>query len=449
MAYSADYPDTIFTVLRAALLCGPQINNMFSDMWSRKLSALPMGRNPYNQLIHETDMGEAMHRCLTLDLPGVYNVCADDALAIRAMFKAAGVKIIRVPAGLLKRVLNLLFVLRLESVSQGWVSLSEYTIYGLSDKFKRAATWQPRYTSEETFNQYLVARKQDERSSLKHIFLTWLYQTPRAVRLGLGSLNALLFLITKSSWLRELMPMTSPARNTMTYLPINKVMGQGGVTVVPIHETIGETGGEVLPSQILHEMIDLCSYHRVMDQCICRSGFDCQNFTHDIGCLFMGETASKLPPGLGRRVSREMAHQHVERAMGVGLVPMIGKVNIDNLGFLTPDTGKLLSVCFCCHCCCMMGYYKHDAAHLKKLFKPVEGLQVILNEKCTGCGACVGTCIFDNIFEQNGRITHGDHCVGCGRCEATCQLGGVTLILDDPEYPQKVIARIKSHVEIS
>ncbi len=58
-------------------------------------------------------------------------------------------------------------------------------------------------------------------------------------------------------------------------------------------------------------------------------------------------------------MTREQAHAHVERAVEVGLVPMTGKVRVDNFIFLTPDEQKLLSVCFCCHCCSMMTSFKH------------------------------------------------------------------------------------------
>ncbi|MCP4750825.1 MAG: epimerase, partial [Proteobacteria bacterium] len=152
------HPDIVLTVIRAGLLCGPNIANMFSDLWSRKITALPLGRNSHNQLVHEEDMGDALHLALKKDLPGIFNVCADDALATRWMFKAAGAKALLLPVGLLKTVLNVMFKLRLEKVSQGWVSMAEYTIFGNCDKFKKASGWQPRYTSAEAFNDFLNQR---------------------------------------------------------------------------------------------------------------------------------------------------------------------------------------------------------------------------------------------------------------------------------------------------
>jgi len=443
-----DHPEITLTIMRVGLLCGPGINNMFSTLWSKKISALPMGRNSYNQLIHEEDLGEALDLAMKKDLSGIYNVCADDALPTRDMFKKAGVKILFVPAGLLKLIINVLFFLRIEKVSRGWVSLSEHTIYGICDKFKKAAGWEPRYSSAETFDHYLTARQRDRKDTLKQSFLTWLYTTPPITRLSLIGLNSSFFLIEKTPWLRNVMPMTNPMKNNMTYLPNSSNIVDNRSKTIQVNESAGEVVSEIIPLKILDELIEANTVHIIMDTCICRTGYDCKNFTNEIGCLFMGETAKKLPPGLGRQVSREAAHQHAKRASSIGLVPMVGKVNVDNLGFLTPDTRELLSVCFCCHCCCMMGYYKHDKTHLKKLFKPIEGIEVKTTENCIGCGSCVETCIFDNITNKDGVTVHGDHCVGCGRCEATCENGGVEIILSNPDYVEDVKDRIQSFIKM-
>ncbi len=442
-----DQPDIALTILRVGLLCGPNINNMFSALWSKKISALPMGRNSHNQLIHEKDLGDAFQLALKKEVPGIYNVCADDALATRWMFKKAGVTVLLVPATPLKVILNILFLLRLEKVSQGWVSLSEHTIYGLSDKFKEATGWQPKYSSRQAFEEFLTSRQRDARDSLRQSFLTKLYTSPLATKLSLSGLNVSFYLIEKTPWLKNVIPMTSPNKNNMTYLPNSRNIIDDTPRTVAVNESAGNISSEIIPRRILDDLIDVNSTHVIMDKCICRTGFKCQNFTNEIGCLFMGETAKKLPRGLGRKVTKEAAHQHVSRASEIGLVAMVGKVNVDNLGFLTPDTKELLSICFCCHCCCMMGFYKHDTEHLKKLFKPIEGIQVNTTYKCIGCGSCVETCIFDNIINKNGITFHLDNCSGCGRCEATCENGGVEIRLDNPNYVEDVKNRIGSFLK--
>ena len=61
----------------------------------------------------------------------------------------------------------------------------------------------------------------------------------------------------------------------------------------------------------------------------------------------------------GETHGEETALEHARKAIDLGLVPLTGKVRVDNFLMMTPDRDKLLTVCFCCHCCCMMGFYKH------------------------------------------------------------------------------------------
>ena len=156
--YAKKYPDIIFSVIRAALLFGPKIDNMFSKLFAMKLSALTPGVS-YNQYIHEDDLGEALHMAYMKDLPGAYNVGADDAISTRFAFKKAGVLILTLPAFLLRWLATIGFFLRIFPAGGGWVTLSRYTIFMNCEKFKFVTGWQPKWNSEATFNDFLNHRK--------------------------------------------------------------------------------------------------------------------------------------------------------------------------------------------------------------------------------------------------------------------------------------------------
>jgi len=154
------HPETILTVLRPALVFGPSVRNMFSAFYSAKITSLPLGASPHIQLIHEDDLGEAMYLCLINDLPGIYNIGANDAMSLKKSFRMAGVKIVPLPAFILKRLADIAFSLGLLPASSGWVSVSSYTIFSDNHKFKNATGWKPEYSSEETFVSYLDFHKQ-------------------------------------------------------------------------------------------------------------------------------------------------------------------------------------------------------------------------------------------------------------------------------------------------
>lgn len=288
----------------------------------------------------------------------------------------------------------------------------------------------------------------DRRSSLLQSLVTVVLQNPILSRPSLKTLHGLLFVIGKTPGLRMVWPWTDPKKNSMTYLPVARIE-PGPTFTLSVNEGIGGVATEILPLNILHDLIDRASHHVIADRCFCRVAHDCRNFTPEVGCIFMGETTTKLPPQLVRKATKEEAHKHAEKAVSLGLLPLTGKVNVDNTGFLTRDTKKLLSVCFCCHCCCMMGYFKHaPAAHLDRIFPPAEGISVRVTEACKGCGTCIETCIFDAVVIREGKAVHSERCRGCGRCVTNCPNQAVRMSMDNPSYRRDIFERIMSHVDV-
>jgi UDP-glucose 4-epimerase len=433
--FARSHPEITVTIIRAALLVGPRIDNMFSRLWSLKVTALPMGNTTHSQLIHEDDLGEALYLAHRKDLPGIFNVTADDAVTTNWCFETAGVTVIPLPRFLVKLIANVGFKLRLFPASGGWVSLSSHTVFGLSDKFKKAAGWEPNYTSEQAFLTYLRARERDldRRDDLYHVFLSWGSRQSPLLRVFLKGLDSV-FRLAKVPWIRSAHPWMAPEKNSISYLPIN--------------ESLRAPESEVLPQQVVLDFIEKASVHVVMDTCGCRTAHHCENFTNEIGCLFMGESALELPAGASRRITKEQALQHARKAIGLGLVPLTGKVRVDNFLMMMPDRNRLLTVCFCCHCCCMMRSYRHiPTEQLDQVISPIEGLSVEVTDDCIGCGTCVEYCIFDAIAIEDDVSVHNDHCRGCGRCATNCPQGAVKISVANPNAVADVERRIESYLE--
>lgn len=147
-----EHTDLNLVLLRPVLLAGPNINNMFSKLWELPISSLPMGSQAFSQFIHEEDLGEALYLALKKDIRGIYNVAADDAIPTKLCFTKSGCIIVPLPMFLIKVMAYVGFKLRLFPAGPGWASMGQYTIYSLSDKFKRDTGWKPKYTSMETFD---------------------------------------------------------------------------------------------------------------------------------------------------------------------------------------------------------------------------------------------------------------------------------------------------------
>jgi len=235
--------------------------------------------------------------------------------------------------------------------------------------------------------------------------------------------------------LRKMNPWLATTKNTMSFIPIN--------------ESIVSDSGAV-PLDIVHKLIDTASIYTVMTKCACRATWDCKSHDHSIGCLFMGETALTISPRTTTRINREEAHGHVERAVLNGLVPMIGKVKLDNFLFLEKDRGKLLSVCFCCDCCCILEALRYlPPDHLEAYMPGVEGVSIEVTDACSGCETCVAHCIYRAITIANGRAVHGDLCRRCGRCGRFCPNGAVKISLSSGrDSVKKAVHRISEMVDI-
>ena len=164
----------------------------------------------------------------------------------------------------------------------------------------------------------------------------------------------------------------------------------------------------------------------------------------------MGESVLDISPGLGRLVSKDEAHAHAKKAIESGLVPFIGKGRLDNTLYGIPDKGKLLGLCFCCHCCCITHAFNNlPSNHFKKLFPDFDEIKMEITDDCTGCGTCLDYCLYKGIVIENDRAKHTDMCIQCGRCATFCPSNAIKMSLDNFNFKDNLIKTINSFVDLS
>ncbi|MCD6418277.1 4Fe-4S binding protein [bacterium] len=60
--------------------------------------------------------------------------------------------------------------------------------------------------------------------------------------------------------------------------------------------------------------------------------------------------------------------------------------------------------------------------------KDNEGLPVLDDEKCVGCGECVSACPYDALVIIDGKpVIDPAKCTGCGICVESCPYGALYL----------------------
>lgn len=198
---------------------------------------------------------------------------------------------------------------------------------------------------------------------------------------------------------------------------------------IPVRVDVERPESLILPSEVVEQLIRQSPFRFILHQCLCRSLEPCQRYPQQVGCLFLGGGAKEINPALGREASAEEALAHHGHALGLGLIPVVGKVRGDSLWLGVKRADQLLTVCHCCDCCCYFKIYRFLPREVARSLQKLAGLEVRVDEACDGCGVCVDRCFIKAMRIQDGRAVVGENCRGCGRCAAVCPKKAVKISL--------------------
>ena len=222
------------------------------------------------------------------------------------------------------------------------------------------------------------------------------------------------------------------------------------VSTIPINKDIEGAEGIALPEEVLDRFIDISNFRVILEQCACRAIYGCEHYPKDVGCIFMGESARKIPGDYSREASKDEAKAHVRKALAAGLVPIVGEARADYELLRIPFDGRLLTACFCCECCCLSRAFRRGpVGTVDSIMHPVEGLSVEVTDACVGCGTCVKSCFIEAIQVRADQAVIDDYCRVCGRCAAACPHDAIKLKLDNPRAVDDVVNRILTKVDLS
>ena len=226
------------------------------------------------------------------------------------------------------------------------------------------------------------------------------------------------------------------------------VLPKDSVIQIKLEKMIKPPDNIVLPSQVVEYFIRKTVYRFIMNFCICREAMDCKNHPIELGCLFLGDAARRINPEFGREATKDEALTHVQKCRAEGLIHLIGRDKIDETWLGVGSEGNLLTICNCCNCCCLWKILSNVDPQINSKVKRMPGVEVIVTEKCTGCGLCVETCFVSTITIQNGKASISADCKGCGRCADRCPNNAIQVMINDKQFLQKTIDRIESSVDV-
>lgn len=219
---------------------------------------------------------------------------------------------------------------------------------------------------------------------------------------------------------------------------------------ITLNTALDSPGQAVVPTAAISHFIDKAESFFIMDTCICRHADSCESHSIDLGCLFMGEATHNINKKLGKIVSKSDAYLHIERAEKEGLIFLIARNHLDTLWTGAKPGGKLLTVCFCCQCCCLWKALPYISDDIAAKVHSLPGVTVkVLKEACIGCGSCTeGACFADAISVQNGKAVIADACRGCGRCVAVCPQNAISLTVPGDGEVKRLVQHLETLVDV-
>jgi UDP-glucose 4-epimerase len=219
------------------------------------------------------------------------------------------------------------------------------------------------------------------------------------------------------------------------------------LSYIPIHQEMSPAESIPLPQEIITALIRRSSHRAIINRCTCRDDRTCKKHPIDLGCMLLGDGAKEIDPRISRHVDIEEAISHLKEAIDNGLIPLIGRARIDNFLYGVRDRGRLLTICFCCRCCCtIFASGKYLPEEIAQRLVRLEGLHFTIDhERCSGCGVCVDECFMGALSLSDGKIVKNEiKCKGCGRCVDLCPEGALGMEWEDSK---SVIDRILKRIE--
>jgi ferredoxin len=225
------------------------------------------------------------------------------------------------------------------------------------------------------------------------------------------------------------------------------------ITYLPINKSIEGIGESLIPQNVLEKIIKESRHRAIIKRCTCRDGNKCENHPVELGCLLLGEGASEIDTGVSRHVDVSQAIDHVRDCIENGLIPFVGRFRADDFLWGVRNRGKLLTMCFCCTCCCMI---KNSVKHLPTVSQEsvlkLKGLEIHTDHNlCKKCGVCISECFMDARSIKDGKIVCDlNLCKGCGRCISVCPENAITAsVEDEQEAIEDIFHRVRTRVDYS
>ena len=157
-AFQEDHPEVVVTVLRPAIVFGPNVENFISRMLEAPRVTTVKGYEPPLQLVHEEDVVSAIHTAVVRDIPGAYNVAADGWLTGEEVLALTGKKRVELPEAVAFSLADRLWKMGISEAPPGELHFIMHP-WAVDNRKLRAAGWTPVHTNRDALREAMEAHR--------------------------------------------------------------------------------------------------------------------------------------------------------------------------------------------------------------------------------------------------------------------------------------------------
>jgi UDP-glucose 4-epimerase len=153
--FRGENPEVSVTVLRAAPMLGPTVQNFITRFFSRPVCPTLMGYDPLMQFIHEQDAIDAFKLAVDDDHPGEFNVVGDGVLPYSTVLALMGKVPLPMPHFLARPLSNALWVTQIFDSPPTMLDYMRYLCVADGRKAQAELGFKPRWDIKRTIQDFL------------------------------------------------------------------------------------------------------------------------------------------------------------------------------------------------------------------------------------------------------------------------------------------------------
>lgn len=153
--------DVALTILRFANFLGGEVDSAFTSFFNLPVSPSVLGFDPRLQFVHEDDAVEVLHRAVTGDHPGIFNVAGPGVLYLSQCLRLAGRLPAPVPLPLVNAVAGVLKRSKRIDVSPEQLKFLQFGRVADIARLVEEFGYEPEYSTRDAFVDFVGRRRID------------------------------------------------------------------------------------------------------------------------------------------------------------------------------------------------------------------------------------------------------------------------------------------------